>query len=184
MQPQCFRRLSGEIIPLAVFSGAVLLSLCVARYALAPLWQGYRAVAAEVSHVKMLVSDKDRYGAIRTRLIDKQQQLSHGYARLAPGQAGPAAADLSGLLQLLIAKAKDADIRFVKMLPQQEARRQGRAEYPVVLEMTTAYHSLGRFVSSLEDLPRVFRVERLAVTAQKNGLDVRVLVTCFLAKTE
>jgi Tfp pilus assembly protein PilO len=184
MHPQTLRRLAGEIIPLAVVSCAVLLSLALARYALVPPWQAYRAIEAEVSHVKTLVSDRDRYGAIRERLLGKQRQLALAYGRLAPTQPGPAAGDLSGLLQLLIARAKEADIRFVKILPQQEIQRQGRSEYPVILEMTTAYPSLGRFVSSLEELPRFFRVERLAVTAQNNGLDVRILVTCFLAKTE
>lgn len=184
MHAQSFRRLAGEIIPLAVVSCAMLLSLALARYALVPQCRAYRAADAEVSHVKTLVSDKDRYGAIRARLLGKQQQLAQAYGRLAPSQSGPAAGDLPGLLQLLIGRAKEADIRFVKMLPQQETLRQGRSEYPVILEMTTAYHSLGRFVSSLEELPRFFRVERLAVTAQNNGLDVRLLVTCFLAKTE
>jgi Tfp pilus assembly protein PilO len=184
MHVQGLRRLTGELIPLAVFSCAVLLSLVLARYALVPQWQGYRAAAAEISHFKTLVSDKNRYGAIRARLLGKQQQLDRAYERLAPMQSGPAADDRSGLLQLLIARAREADIRFVKMLPQQETRRQAQIEYPVILEMTTAYHSLGRFVSSLEDLPRLFRVERLAVTVQKSSLDVRILVTCFLAKTE
>ena len=184
MHPQTLRRCAGEIVPLAVVSCAVLLSLALARCALMPQWQACRAIDAEVSHVKILVSDKDRYGAIRARLLDKQHQLAQAYGRLAPTQSGPAAGDLSGLLQLLIARARDADIRFIKMLPQQETQRQTQSEYPVILEMTTAYHSLGRFVSSLEELPRFFRVERLAVTAQNNGLDVRILVTCFLAKTE
>jgi hypothetical protein len=184
MQSHTFRRLAGEIIPLAVFSCAMLLSLALARYLFVPQWQRYRVINAEVSHFKTLVSDNNRYGAIRARLLGKQQQLGLAYGRLAPLQSGQAAGDLSGLLQLLIARARDADIRFVKMLPQQETRRQAQGEYPVILEMTTEYHSMGRFVSSLEELPRLFRVERLAVTAQKNGLDVRILVTCFLAKTE
>jgi hypothetical protein len=118
MHAQFIRRLAGEIIPVAVFSGAVLLSVCLARFWLAPLREGCRAVNAEASHVRTLVSDKDRYGAIRARLLDKQRQLAAAYGRLAPQQPLPGAADLSGLLQLLIAKAKDADIRFVKMLPQ------------------------------------------------------------------
>jgi Tfp pilus assembly protein PilO len=184
MHAQPFRRLAGEIIPLAVISCAVLLSLALARYALVPQWQTYRATSAGISHFRTLVSDKDRYGAIRERLLGKRQQLDQAWHRLAPSQSASSAGDLSGILQLLIARARDADIRFVKMLPQQETRRPEKSEYPVILEMTTAYHSLGRFVSSLEELPRLFRVERLAVTAQKNGLDVRILVTCFLAKTE
>jgi Tfp pilus assembly protein PilO len=83
---------------------------------------------------------------------------------------------------LLIARAGAADIRFVKMLPQQEVVHGDRIEFPVVLETTASYHSLGRFVSSLEKLPAVLRIERLAITAQKSDLDVKILITCFLRK--
>ena len=50
--------------------------------------------------------------------------------------------------------------------------------------MTTSYRSLGRFVSSLEQLPQALRIDRLAITEEKNGLMVRLLVTCFIGKTD
>jgi Tfp pilus assembly protein PilO len=184
MYLKTFRRFGGEIIPFCAVSGAVLLSLALVRYAVAPQWQRYGALTAEVSHMKSLVSDKNRYQAIKTRLLDKQQLLARTCARIAPGASGLAAADLSGLMQLLISRAREADIRFVKMLPQPESQRQGMVDFPVILEMTTSYQSLGRFVSSLEELPQTIRVERLALTARKNALDVRILVTCFLNKAE
>jgi Tfp pilus assembly protein PilO len=182
MHPKALRRLAGEIIPVLVFSCAVLLSLVLLRFAAAPQWQRLQVKNGEIAHYRTLVSDKNRYQAIKERLLDKKARLSRQYALYVPAQGAPAGSDLSGMLQLLIVRARDADIRFVKMQPQQETQREKQVDYPVVLELTTSYHSLGRFISSLEELPQAVKIERLAVTAGKNGLDVRILVTCFLKK--
>jgi hypothetical protein len=182
MHASAFRRFAGEIIPVTVFSCAILLFLALTRFALVPQAAALGATALQLDYFKSLVSDRNRYQEIRIRLLDKQRLLADAVGRAAPAPADYAAGGLSDLLQLLISRAKEADIRFVKMLPQLETAHRDRAEYPVVLEMTTSYHSLGRFVASLEQTPQALRVERLAVTAQKNGLDVHILVTCFLKK--
>ena len=177
-----FRRLAGEIVPILVFSCAALGLLAAMRIAAVPQWRELRALSREISRSTDLVSDKNRFQTVTAGLLDKKEQLTRLYSRVAPAQNPSAAsADLSGILQLLIQRAKEADIRFVKMEPIEETQRKGQ-EYPVVLEMTTSYESLGRFVSSLEEMPRQLSVDRLAITAQKNGLDVRILVTCFLRK--
>jgi Tfp pilus assembly protein PilO len=177
------RRLAGEIIPVLVFSCAVLAALVVVHYAVLPQRTALRALSGENSRYKALVSDKNRYQAIKTLLLDKKEQLEGRLRSVAP-QARGQSNDLSGLLQLLILRAKDAGIRFVKMQPLDEAKRRMQGEYPVVLEMTTSYQSLGRFVSSLEELPRLLSVERLAITARKGMLDVKILVTCYLEKAD
>jgi Tfp pilus assembly protein PilO len=177
------RRLAGEIIPVLVFSCAVLATLVVVRQAVLPQRTALCALSDENSRYKALVSDKNRYQAIKALLLDKKEKLEGRLRPVAPPPQGRSA-DLSGLLQLLILRAKDADIRFVKMQPLDEAQRRMRGEYPVVLEMTTSYQSLGRFVSSLEELPRLLTVERLAITAQKGMIDVKILVTCYLEKAD
>jgi Tfp pilus assembly protein PilO len=176
-----FRRLAGEIVPILVLSCAALGLLAAMRIAAVPQWRELRTLSREISRSTELVSDKNRFQTVTAGLLDKKEQLTRLYSRVAPAQNSPASADLSGILQLLIQRAKEADIRFVKMEPIEETQRKGQ-EYPVVLEMATSYESLGRFVSSLEEMPRQLSVDRLAITAQKNGLDVRILVTCFLRK--
>jgi hypothetical protein len=182
-----FRRLAGEIIPILVFSCAALVSLLAVKDVATPRWQALRALSHEVSRYKALASDKNRLREVTAQLLDKKKRLETQCAQTSPPKELKDAlspADLSGVLQLLIQLAKDADIRFVKMQPLEGTNKGGaeRREYPVILEMTTSYESLGRYVSSLEELPGRFSVGRLAVTVQKNGLDVRILVTCFLAK--
>jgi Tfp pilus assembly protein PilO len=176
------RRLAGEIVPILVFSCAALGSLAAVRIAAVPQWRELSALSSETSRYTSFVSDRNRFQTITAQLLDKKEQLTRLSSRVAPdAHAGAEPADLSGVLQLLILRAKQADIRFVKMEPVGEVQRKGQ-EYPVVLEMTASYESLGRFVSSLEELPRTLSVDRLAITVQRNGLDVRILVTCFLGK--
>jgi Tfp pilus assembly protein PilO len=171
----------NEVIPLLVLSVAVVLSLTVFRFAVQPLARGTAACYAECRLYATMSADTARLLDIKKILTDKQRQLDSAYAQSASRDTF---SDLPGLLQLLIAKAKDADIRFVKMQPQTDERGQKENGYPVVLEMTAPYSSLGRFVSSLEKLPRYLRVDRIALTEGEKGLDVRILVTCFIRKED
>jgi Tfp pilus assembly protein PilO len=176
------RRLAAEIIPVTVLSGALLLSAAIARFALAPEVAAFRSTTVQLDYFKSLVSDTNRYQAIKDGLADKQNKLQHTLVSMGSNSDELNPRGLSELLQLLISRAGAADIRFVKMLPQQEVVHGDRIEFPVVLETTASYHSLGQFVSSLEELPSVLRIERLAITAQKADLDVKILVTCYLRK--
>lgn len=136
-------------------------------------------VAAQSAVYRGLVSDNNRYGAIKEQLILKKSALEDTRARfaLATLQTG----DLSSILQLLISRAKESDIRFVKMLPETDSKASPNS-YPVVLEMNTSYHSLGRFIASLESLPHIFLIQRLAINSEKNDINVRMLVSCVLAQ--
>src|SRR5208337_4222435 len=118
-----FRRLAGEIIPITAFSCAVLLCAAMLRYALLPELAAFRSTAAQLAYFKSLASDRNHNQALRDRLLDKQRQLAAAADRAKTvWGADQTATGLSELLQLLIARAKDADIRFVKMLPQQETQ--------------------------------------------------------------
>ena len=175
----CFA--DNEVIPLLVLSIAVVVSLAVFRLAVAPLARGAAACYTECRSYATMTADTARLRDVKDLLTEKHGQLVRAYAQAASRDTFP---DLPGLLQLLIAKAKDADIRFVKMQPLADERGQKENGYPVVLEMNAPYASLGRFVSSLEKLPRYLRVERIALTAGEKGLDVRVLVACFIRKED
>jgi Tfp pilus assembly protein PilO len=172
---------SGEVIPLLVLSVTAVVSLAVLRFAVAPSARGAAVAYRECRSYATMTADTARLRDVKKVLADKQGQLDSAYALVASRDTF---SDLPGLLQLLIAKAKDADIRFVKMQPQVEEQGQKENGYPVVLEMTAQYSSLGRFVSSLERVPRYLRVERIALTAGEKGLDIRILVTCFIRKEE
>jgi len=143
--------------------------------------QSYSEGAA---YYRELSSDKNRFQAVKAGLVEKGEILASKYRRIAPPQSGGQSSDLSGLLQLLIQRAEDASIRLDKIQPIEDAKRSEKGEFGVVLEMKTSYQALGRFLASVEEMPRLVTVERLALTAGKNGLDTRVLVTCHLRKGE
>jgi Tfp pilus assembly protein PilO len=182
MHGKTVRIISAVIVPALVFSCASLTAAALLRYFIAPGLVSLSSQRAQTAWYKRLVSEKDQYHSLTGILIEKKDDL---LKKIEQSQCQPVfAPDLPSLLQLLIAKAKQADIRFVKMEPQAEATRSRDGSYPVILEMTTAFASLGRFVSSLEQLPQVLRIDRLAVTEEKAGLDVRILVTCSLGKAQ
>jgi Tfp pilus assembly protein PilO len=171
----------NEVIPLLALSVAVAVSLATVRFAAAPIARKAAACFVESRSYAAMTADTARLRDVKNVLIDKRGQLERVYSQVASRDTF---SDLPGLLQLLIAKAKDADIRFVKMQPQIEDRGGKENGYPVLLEMTAPYSSLGRFVSSLEKLPRYLRIERVALTASEKGLDIRILVACFIRKED
>jgi Tfp pilus assembly protein PilO len=180
MHGKALRLISAVIVPVLVFSCASLATAALVRYFIAPRLAHLSSQRAQAAWYKRLVSEKDQNQALIGILLGKKQELAKKIDQSKIPQQS--AADLPSLLQLLISKAKEADIRFVKMEPQADAARPRDGSYPVILEMTTSFASLGRFVSSLERLPHVLRIDRLAVTEEKTGLDVRILVTCSLEK--
>jgi Tfp pilus assembly protein PilO len=93
--------------------------------------------------------------------------------------------DLSALLGVLIDRADSAGVRFVRIQPQGESSAGDYVLYPVVLEFATAFDPLAKLIASLESLPQLVRVDRVAVTAAHEGkLNVSILCTCFLHGAE
>jgi Tfp pilus assembly protein PilO len=92
--------------------------------------------------------------------------------------------DLSGLLQMLFDIAWQHEIKIDKTTPQSEVAGNEVVRYPIVLEMNTSYHQLGNFISSLERIPHILRIDRLALTLEKTGnIKAHMRVTCFANRT-
>jgi Tfp pilus assembly protein PilO len=48
--------------------------------------------------------------------------------------------------------------------------------------MTTSYINLGKFISLLERIPQIVRVDRIAITALDDGkVSAMVMITCYLS---
>jgi len=176
-----YRFIENEIIHICAVSLLILLALIVVKFVIVPLSASNGAIAAQAAVYRDLVSDNNRYAAIKLQLLQKKTALENTRTRFALPvlQTG----DLSSVLQLLISRAKESDIRFVKMAPEADLKGNPN-NYPVLLEMNTSYHSLGRFVASLETLPHVFLIQRLAITSEKTDISVRMLVTCVLSQSK
>ncbi len=180
MHTTTLQRLKKELPVLLALAASVCIAGIIVRYLALPNAIELANNSSEMNVYSEVLSAKDDLASVKNQIALEQDSLSEKFQRLTQGMGDPE--DLSSILGILIGKAEDAGIHFIrKVQPQDESRRNDYVLYPVVLEMTTSCESLGKFVAGIESVPHLVRMSRLAVTAQRGGkLDVRVLVTCFL----
>lgn len=170
-----------EYIVFALFSLSLLISVFITRNVTLPLLIGNINTSAKIKEYSLLVDDSKNNTILKTEILKKQELLEKKHTLLSSGMAD--ASDLSALLQLIFDKAWKNDIRFDKTTPQLMITTKTSIHYPVVLELTTSYKKLGGFISSLEALPQIMRVERVAITAKgREKVSAILMVTCFLSK--
>jgi len=177
-----FKRITQELPALFAFSLAVLITLFGIQYVLLPQYQEFISLKKESVQYKARISNEEGASLIKAEMNKTHDLLKAKYSSMISGLGDPA--DLSGLLQMLIDKAKKADINFVKMQPQTSTSEGDYLLYPVLLESKTSYHALGQFVASLESIPHMVKIERFAITADSpSKIDIKLLVTCYLQKS-
>jgi Tfp pilus assembly protein PilO len=177
-----FKRIIGrEILPVAALVFSIFIFTVIARVVILPVWLTGSADRTKVFRYRTLISGQTDYEELKKEIREKQALLEKKHTNLTEGLADPR--DLSGLLQMIVDKAWNADIRFDKIIPQHEVRGEDYIHYPVLLEMQTNFNSLGKFISSLERMPQIVSVDRVAMTA-KNGTSIQglILITCYLNK--
>jgi Tfp pilus assembly protein PilO len=172
--------INGAALAVLIFSFAVLFSLALVRFIAQPQWGSFASNRTRLTDMKKALRGENGLKAIQTRLLTQQDSLAGAYEAISRDFGETK--DLPGALRMLIEKANAADIQFVKMQPRPDGAGDA-GSYPIVLEMTASYHSLGRFISSLEAIPHVIHVDRMAITANRNPmLDIRIQLTCYLSK--
>ena len=178
MRDEYFKRKLGGALPQLLFAGTVLACLLSVRYVFLPQWQVLAAHKTSLSHLYNALESEQGAG-LKNHLLAKRDTL-RSRALAISGENGQSC-DLPAILRILLKKANAADIQFVKMVPQSEMTAGASTACPIILEMTASYHSLGRFVASLESLPRLIHVDRLSLSLnKKNLLDAKILITCFI----
>ncbi len=183
MHVETGRKIDGLLPALVVFGAAFLVSGLLLRYAVTPSWKALRAKAQRLEHVQMRITHESGHDALLKQIQDKRDALDQKLDALTHGMGD--VGDLSGLLQTVFDMAYEAGVKFDRTEPQEESREGALIRYPILFETTTNYASLGTFVSSLERLPQAFRIDRIAMTAQRNGdIEALLLVTCFLEDRE
>lgn len=174
------RTIDKEYIPLAIFIASICISSVLMLRVVLPLWQSATMAKRELVIYQSLVKGTSEYEELKNEIREKQKLLEIKHTELTQGMADPH--DLSGLLQMIFDKAWAADIRFDKTMPQKEIHGRDYIHYPVSLEMTTTYNNFGMFISSLEKLPQIVRIDRTQITALPGeSIAAKILVTCFLS---
>ncbi|MBD3314610.1 MAG: type 4a pilus biogenesis protein PilO [Chitinivibrionales bacterium] len=173
-------RLEQEAVPIALVAAGLLIISLGLRAGFA-YWPEVMAKRAEAQRYQRLIANSGNYRELRTRIEEKRDALELRLDTLTSGLRD--ARDLSGLLQMIFDKAFEAGLRIDRTEPQEEETGRDFVKYPVVLETSTTYHRLGAFISSLEKMPQVIRVERLSLDSSRGGgVEAKLLVTCFVSK--
>lgn len=179
MQRNIIGQLNSEALPVFTFCLSLLITASLLTYVIVPKWQESQKVFTQLSKYRGLISSENGFAQIKSEIESKNKLLTEKLDTISNALSNTQ--DLAGYLELLIAKGKTHDIRFVKMQPQTEIKNQDYTFFPILLEMSTTYNSLGHFISSLEKLPYYFKVERLAIESGASGrIDVKLLVTSII----
>jgi Tfp pilus assembly protein PilO len=181
MHTTFFRIIDRELFALGILGAGILLFLCTVRFIGIPQYDRLLHKHSEIKAYQSVLASKDNHAVIKAGILDIRSQLQEKLDSLTAGQG--AASNISGLLEMLIDQARKADVRFVKMQPLEEKADNDMILYPVLLETTTTYNSLGRFIASLESVPHTVRVDRIGITSGAGqAITANILVTCYLQR--
>lgn len=179
MHVKIIESLKRESFTIFIVCLAIFISIAGLIHFVLPSYHKMNHSSHKLTTYHDLISSKNGYSKIKQEIEKKNKILSGRLDALSAAASG--SEDLSFYLETLIGKAKVSDIQFVKMQPQNETRTSDFILCPVVINLTTNYHALGQFVSSIEKLPHMFKVERLAMESTTIGkLETRILVTCYI----
>lgn len=172
-----------ERIPLLVLGVCVWAGIFALRSVAQPHMERAARVRKTITEYDSVLAESGEYAVLRERL----KEINDSLRVIRDGVSGgmPRSSDVSGILEMLIARARAADIGFVSIKPQQDSRKDAPAEYPVLLEFSSTYAALGKFIAGLESQPHIARIERLGVSARSSRVvEVRMLVAMSLEQSE
>jgi Tfp pilus assembly protein PilO len=175
---------SGIIAAFCFFLILIILCLLIIRFGFVPLYSQYSKSKKEIHYLEKIISKKEHYLRLINDMSLNQQKLILTKQKIDSLNKISESNDISDFLKILINISEQSDIKFVKMLPQTQKIKNNIKEYPVIIELFAGYNSFGKFVFLLEKMPQLFRIEKLAVTAEEKDLNVKLLITCFITKTK
>lgn len=171
----------NSVFVLIVCTGALV--FCAAlRYVAQPQWTSFIENREKIRKYDFYISSTDGFDRVKEEIDKKNTLLEH---KLDSIPSRLPSRSISSILEELISRARRENILFSKIQPQKETKTNELVEIPVLLHMKTDYHSLGRFVASLETLPQILQVSKLALQTDDSGkLDIKILVTCLIPDEE
>ena len=174
-----YKRLIYDSPVIVLFCAACLLCCAAAVFLAIPQWSMYKERTERIRHYDTFISSSEGFDRMRKELELKNETLKSKHNSV-PVQI--LSHSLSAILEELISRSKESGVVLAKIQPQPEIGNANSASVhvPVLLEMTTDYHKLGKFTASLETLPQILQISRIAVETNRNGeLNVKLLVLCF-----
>lgn len=163
-----------------------LIVVLIIKFAIMPLVVKSKSLTEEINNYKNLINSEATFSRIKEEIKTKIDNLQTILDVLTE-QKKQGGTETSGYLEKLMEVARESDVKFVRIEPQsienQTPSDMEYSQYPVLLTLTTGYNEAGRFISSLEKKPYLFKVERVAIDARKDEkCDIKILVTCLIPK--
>jgi Tfp pilus assembly protein PilO len=175
------RKITGESVSILICGIMVLLAAVLWRFGIVPQIAMLSTNRSNQILTKKLIEDEAGLNSVTGEIRDKNMRLQKRLDALSGnnGVKGAVTDDMPGNLEMLIACAKAADIRFVKLEPGQEKIERGLKRYPVTLQFTSTYHALGQFVNSVEKKPQSYSIDGLYVEARNDGrVEAKLGIIC------
>ncbi|MBI3319085.1 MAG: type 4a pilus biogenesis protein PilO, partial [Candidatus Omnitrophica bacterium] len=116
----------------------------------------------EVATIHRQLEEQRRMQAMREQVARSLQQAEQFHARLAPSP------DTEWLVRQVTALAQTTGVELSSIAPQASKPVQEFTQLAVTLQLTTSYHRLGQFLSAVESLPVMIRVEQLEVRSAQD----------------
>jgi Tfp pilus assembly protein PilO len=148
------------------------------------LWSQLESAYSHIGNIGTF-SDQIRRTGIHIRELPEMksdyENLVRKKAVIASSLFG--ASSEAGLYELLILKAREADVSIVSVTPRPRRIDAGFAEQPLSLEATGNYNCLARFINEIEKVNRLMRVEELSMAKDRGGMltaEIRLLVYMYV----
>lgn len=171
-----YRKITREAPLIAIISGSLMIIALVANILGIPVYNRILRQQKEFSYYESRISSESDYGDLKQDIL---QKIGHLQTYKQQSDHNIPATDISSYLEYLITLGRENNISFTRMQPQAERSEGEYTIHPLLLVLTTGYHNLGTFVSSLEQLPHLYRIERLALDAgEPDQCTVKILLHC------
>jgi len=172
------RLISGSPV-IAVFCVAALVCCASIVFIAVPQWSAYKERTERIRYYDTFISSTEGFDKMRLELELKNETLR---SKLNSASINIPSHSISGILEELISRSRVSGVVLAKIQPQAETKSENTISIPVLIETTTDYYALSRFITSLETLPHILQISRLAIeTNRSGGLNIRLLVTCLVS---
>jgi Tfp pilus assembly protein PilO len=147
-----------------------LLPVLVALSAYSWLEKEIGAIASHIEGIKT-ISAKIRKTGIHIRELPEMKSDYEGLVRKKAAIASSlfGAQSEASLYELLMLKARDADVSIVAMTPRPRRPGSGFSELPLSLDVAGAFDNIGQFTGMIENVNRLMRVDELSMSKDHDG---------------
>jgi len=161
--------------------GIIVLFMFMSR----PKFKEIKRLSDEITKAKEELRETQKIAHMKDRLIQEINALRESidyYERRIPSEKA-----ISWLLIELSRIARQTGIKYLSIIPQAEQKKESYIKVPIKIEIQCGYHSLGRYLSKIENSQRFMSVDNITISPDpSNPLKHRItmLISTFMLTPE